>query len=217
MTPQSEPQLSEVQPGIAGAMPNGNHFTGSNHLTDDQFGELLVRSQGDTSPEMLLAEAHLLTCEKCAAELASMHEAVAFFREASNAYANSELRRMPRWVMPERRTFSRLTFSNGFAPAYWVAAAAMLLAAVLPLQLLRWHREQMPPAVAAVAMASASQAEVSTQSDAVLLEDVNRDISAKVPSSMQALAVPTEGVVATEGGVSTENAVSAPVSTQRKD
>ena len=117
--------------------------------------------------ELALAEAHLKACEQCATELASMKEAITLFRETSNAYADEELRRRPRWILPERRSISL-----SLVPAYWVAAAAMFLTALLPLQVLRHHN--VPQAPAAVASSTPTS---SAQSDEALLEDVNSEIS----------------------------------------
>ncbi len=189
------PQL-RTQPGLADSAP------GESHLTGEQFGELMAGTTEAAGGESTSAEAHLKACEQCAAELASMKEAIALFREASNAYANEELRRRPRWVLPERRSFSR-----SLVPAYWVAAAAMFLTALLPLQVLRRHSAQ-PQATAAVASSTPAS---SAQSDEALLEDVNSEISATVPTSMQALADPSDD----ETAVNSETSV--PTSNQRKD
>jgi hypothetical protein len=189
------PQLT-TQPSLADSAP------GKSHLTGEQFGELMAGTTEAAGGELALAEAHLLVCEQCAAELASLREAITLFREASSTYADEELRRRPRWVLPERRSFSRT-----LAPAYWVAAAAMFLTALLPLQLLRRHSAQ-PQATAAVASSTPTS---SAQSDEALLEDVNSEISRSVPASMQALADPSDD----ETAVNSETSV--PTSNQRKD
>ncbi len=180
---------------------------GSAHLTDEQFGALLARwpPQG-AGAELALAEAHLLGCAACAAELARLRESIALFREASSAYADAELRRIPRWIPPDRRVLS-----HTMAPAYWVAAAAMLLTAVLPLQVLRRHAVAPRAAVAASAAASVAMGDTASaaQSDEALLDDVNREISATLPAPMQALADTTAAATATASG-----ARSNPVSDQ---
>jgi hypothetical protein len=189
------PQL-RTQPGLADSAP------GKSHLTGEQFGELMAGSTESAGGELAPAEAHLMVCEQCAAELASLREAICVFREASNAYADEELRRRPRWVLPERRSTSL-----SLVPAYWVAAAAMFLTALFPLQVLRRHSAQ-PQATAVVASSTPTS---SAQSDEALLEDVNSEISATVPTSMQALADPSDDETAAN------SETSVPTSNQRKD
>ena len=84
------PQLT-TQPSLADSAP------GKSHLTGEQFGELMAGTTEAAGGELALAEAHLLVCEQCAAELASLREAITLFREASGTYADEELRRRPRW------------------------------------------------------------------------------------------------------------------------
>ena len=191
------PQLT-TQPGLADSAP------GETHLTGEQFGELMARPAESAGAELALAEAHLLVCEQCAAELASLREAICLFREASSTYADEELRRRPSWILPERRSFSR-----SLVPAYWVAAAAMFMTALFPLQVL--HRHSAQPAPAGVSSVASSDADRDAQSDEALLEDVNREISASVPTSMQALADPSDD----ETAVNSETSVAT--SNQRKD
>jgi anti-sigma factor RsiW len=158
----------------------------SAHLTEDQFGELLAHASG---PALESAEAHLLACDQCASELAGLRDSVSLFRQASNAYADNELRRLPPVSLP-----SRGVLSPAFAPTYWLAAAALFLSAILPMQSLRQHTFRAAPAV------SASTPESVSQSDEALLEDVDSYTSASVPAPMQALADPnfsSTGITAT--------------------
>jgi anti-sigma factor RsiW len=178
---------------------------GEGHLTEEQFGELIAASAKTAAADTSPAEAHLRSCEQCAAEIASLRECLSLFREASTAYADRELRRMPQVTLPARRP---LLFPV-LPPAYWVAAAAIFLAALLPLQTL--HRHAVQPATAVAA--DASSAPVGSESDEALLEDVNREESASVPTPMQALADPTDGASSTSAGIETSNQTSD----QRKD
>ena len=171
MTPELVPR-TKTEPGEA-------------HLTASSSANCWHDSTEAAGSEPTLAEAHLQACEACSAELASLREAITLFREASDAYADQELRGIPRWRLPNRRVFS-----HRLVPAYWLAAAAMFVTALLPLQVLRRHAVRTPPAVAT--RATASNAAISTQSDEALLEDVNRELSASVPTSMQALNDPTD-------------------------
>ena len=179
MTPQFASQ-SSVAPWV---------FQQGPHLTEDQFGELFL-SHGDG--RSTAAEAHLLVCEQCAAELASLRESLSLFRQASSAHAESELRRLPQPVVWQRVV-------PFFEPMYILAAAALFLAALLPMQALRHYALQPAPVVATVA---ASQP---AESDEALLDDVSREVSLSVPVSMQALADPSADDTAVQ------------TSTQRKD
>jgi hypothetical protein len=166
------------------------------HLTEEQFGELIAAAAGPTAGTTP-AETHVRDCEQCAAELASLRECLCLFREASTAYADRELRGVPQVILPARR---RLLFFPELRPAYLAAAAAAIfLAALLPIQM---HRQRVPhPApVAAVTVAAAP-----AESDEALLEDVNDEVSASVPASMQALADPTASATSTSTGIETSN------------
>jgi anti-sigma factor RsiW len=195
MTPQLVPQPLATQPDLA-VCPS----LAGPHLTDEQFAERIATSPTATAPSVALAEAHLLVCEQCAAQMASLRESICLFREASSAYADEQLRRRPRWEVPVRPALVRR-----FIPMYWVAAAAMFLTALLPMQVLRRNIPASPPTVAV------RVADRPAQSDEALLEEVNSEISASVPTSMQALADPT----ADASSVSSQTSVQT--STQRKD
>jgi anti-sigma factor RsiW len=198
MTPQVRTEEAAGQFGDSAAT------LGESHLTGEQFGELMAGTTEAAGGELALAEAHLLVCEQCAMELASLREAICCFREASSAYADEELRQRPRWILPARSSSPR-----SFVPAYWLAAAAMFLSALLPLQVM--HRHSAAPAAASVSSVAASNAASNAQSDEALLADVNSEISASVPTSMQALADPSNDGTA----VNSENSVAT--SNQRKD
>jgi len=181
-------------------VPHPLTVRGGTHLTGEQFGELLSCSTETAGPEPTLAEAHLLACEACATELASLREVISLFCEASKAYAEEELRGIPRWKIPRRRLFT-----HTFVPVNWLTAAAIFLTALLPLQVLHRHAVQTPPAI------TDSEADRSAQSDEALMDDVNRDLSATVPTSMQALDDPTDDASAADSESSDST------STQRKD
>ena len=192
------PQLA-LKPGII-ALPDPSQI----HLTEEQFGELIVASASSTDTSVTHAEAHMRCCEQCAAELASLRESLCLFREASIAHANDELRRMPQVSLPARRPL----FFPALGPAYLAtAAAAIFLAALLPTQVLR-QRAPHPASATAASVANAP-----AESDEALLEDVDSEVSASVPAPMQALADPAAGVASTSTGVET----SVRNSDQRKD
>ena len=101
MTPQLVPQPQAVP--------------GEGHLTGEQFGELLSRFTEEARSEATPAEAHVQTCEACAMELASLREAITLFRDASIAYAEEELRGIPRFELPRRRLFQHSFVQAGLA------------------------------------------------------------------------------------------------------
>ena len=140
------------------------------HLTCVQFDELLAGAAAGVSEQT-----HLQLCEQCAAELATLRDSLSLFRVASSAHADSELRRRPRMVLPAR---------PALGPAYWAAAGAMVIAAFLPLQVLR--QRAMQPA----ASVASSVPDRAAESDEALLDDVNREVTASVPAPMQALSDP---------------------------
>lgn len=167
------------------------------HLTEEQFGELLAPSAETpaANPDRAFAEAHIASCAQCSAELASLRDSLSLFRQATEAYAEKEFRRMPQSSasrMPIRRPVLQ--------PAYFAAAAALLLAAVLPLQMFHRHAKPAPPAIAV------TTPDRPAVSDEALFESVNSEISEAVPTPMQALADPTSNATS-----SVQN------STQRKD
>jgi len=135
-----------------------------------------------SSYDSAAAEAHLLLCPACAAELDHLRDSISLFRQASSNHASRELNNLQPLSLPTRS----LLFP-ALQPTHWFAVAATLLIALLPLQSFRPHPIQSAPAEAYSALDSAEH-----QSDAALLDDVDREASASVPTSMQALADPTE-------------------------
>jgi hypothetical protein len=141
----------------------------------------LSSSQPYPSP-LAAAQAHLLLCPACAAELANLRHSLSLFRQASTVHAGRELNNLAPLSLPNRS----LLFP-ALQPAHWFAVAATLLVALLPLQTLRPHAMQSAAAITSDSAPSPSE----LQSDAALLDDVDREASASVPTSMQALADPT--------------------------
>lgn len=149
-----------------------------NHLNEQQIAELLSASPNELGqvPGLTEAQAHAETCPDCAAELSSMRESLALFREASTAYADARMHHVPAFQPPMRRPF--------YQPALWAAAAAvLLLATFVPTQL----RRPVPP-IQQVPVNTTQQ--MPPESDEALLESVNREVSASVPTPMAALADP---------------------------
>jgi hypothetical protein len=181
------------------------------HLTTGQLDALLAcasvpAASAANRADLTFAEAHLLACPQCAAELAHLRDSLSLFRDATTAHADQLLRRTPPISLPSR------AYRPALEPAYWVAAAAMGLAALLPLRTLRQQSFQPPP------VSTARIADHSAESDEALLDDVNRDITAAVPASMQALDDPT-GAAPLSAQASTETSSDATDQTSdpRKD
>ena len=157
------------------------------HLTEAEFGEIISAPAAASDRALTTSEQHLQECGQCAAELAMLRESLALFREASAALAESELRHIPPVILPRRRV---IPFP--LRPVYLAVAAALLLAALLPMQMLRQRSRPAAPQAAATHAATDVQT-YAIESNEALLDDVDRAASASVPDSMQALADPMGG------------------------
>jgi hypothetical protein len=150
------------------------------HLTSSQMDEMLVEP---ASP----LQAHLLHCESCAAEFNVMQQSLHLFRDATHVYAEQQLLQLP-----ERKLPTQSTYRPWLVPAYWATAAAVVMAAIVPLEI---AQKRMNAPVAAV---SATSRNSDTQSDVALLEEVDLTLSDSVPTSMRSLADPADQPIATE-------------------
>jgi len=200
------PQLNR-EPGSSSQLDL--HLTSHPHLTSDQMSDLLACAlppRGESlplEPAATGAEAHLRACAICAAEFNSLRDALSLFQQATIAHADREFSRLRKpafSVLPVHRPYSQTLF--------WVAASAILMAGILPLEI-RWQRT---PAIPQTATAGVSAHTPESDSDEALLEDIDRELSASVPTPMQALADPT-------GDASSQTSVDAndQTSSQRKD
>ena len=154
----------------------------NHHLTTEQLNDLLLSGSGTANAAHNIAPTsqtarHLAQCPACTQELATLRAALANFRTAASAFAQQEAL-APRPI-PAAHT-SRLTTMR--APLAWAAAAVVVIGAVLPTSL---HYSRRPHPVAPVVRTSAPQ------SDEALLEEIDQDLSAPVPSAMQPLNDPT--------------------------
>lgn len=195
MTPQLAPQPIIAAPAL---LHNA-------HLTSEQMEQLLSASSSDAA--VAAARAHLVFCEACAAELAALRDSLSVFRQASSAHAANQLRSLPPLSIPTRS----MLFS-AMQPAQWVAAAALFLAALLPLQT-SLRRQALQPAPANVANVAGGIPAQPAESDEALLQDVDQEMSASVPTPMQALADPTSDGATTQSPAQTPDQTA----TQRKD
>jgi hypothetical protein len=179
------------------------------HLTLSQIDALLSTS---SASDTAAAEAHLHLCPACASELANLRDSLSLFRQASSTHAGRELSNLQPLSLPTRS----LLFP-ALQPVHWFAVAATLLIALLPLKSFTPRPAQSAPS--SVSPASDSTAEL--QSDAALLDDVDREVSASVPTSMQALADPTEAESADSSALASQTRTAdqtpAQTPTQGKD
>jgi hypothetical protein len=209
MTPQL---IDKTVTRVYSHLTGDQHPTGDQHLTGDQMSDLLALPSApreESSHLQTAAEAHLRVCSLCAAELAGMREALALFRETAAALADREfshlqsLSRPAFPVLPARGAYPQSLFL--------LAASAILMAGILPLEM-RFQRPLAAPAVT-VATDSARPAE----SDEQLLADIDRELSASVPTPMQALSDPTGYGTSAGSETSTSSLPVGQNSTQRKD
>jgi hypothetical protein len=154
------------------------------HLSEAQFGELMAAPPKAADSALTPAEVHVLTCEQCAAELASLRESLSLFREASTRFAADQLRQIPPVVFPVRPAVSPVLRS-----VVLTCAAALVLAAFVPMQVLH-QRSREAARRAASANAAPRVEHYATESNEALLDDVDQAASASVPDAMQALANP---------------------------
>jgi hypothetical protein len=156
------------------------------HLTHDQLCDLILADQSlasESTPQSLdsdVVQAHLVACPLCAAELTSLRESIADFREASTSYARQEFAQsyaQRSSIAPSHSLLSQ--------PLYWAAAAVVFVAALFPLTM---NRQRTPAPNASVTRQVPAQ---TTESDEALLSDIDQKLSSDIPSAMEPLADPT--------------------------
>ncbi len=153
------------------------------HLTHEQLCDLILADSsplGESNADVV--QAHLQACPVCSAELKSLRDSIAHFRDASAAYARQEFAHTYAQRSSIAPPHSFLT-----QPLYWTAAAVVFVAALFPLSMHRQH--SVSPATASSGSASVQTIE----SDDALLADIDQKVSADVPSAMAPLADPTAG------------------------
>ncbi len=154
----------------------------SPHLTHEQICDFILDlAPHPLSSDFAVLQQHLANCPACTAELESLRGSISLFREASTACAHQQLAEFH-----ANNTALKPRPHSFFHPIYWATAAAMIVAAAIPLTL---HRPSQPPSAPATTVTTSATA---TQSDEALLEEINQEISAPVPSSMKPLADPTD-------------------------
>ncbi len=170
--------------------PMEDRLAASRHLTHQQICDLLLATQpvgvdASAEPQQEAQQQHLDACLICASELNLLRTSVIGFRDVSVAIADRAFARQTRSsLLPVERNTRTLT------PTFFWAATGILFAAVLPLSLFHQNLNPMlkqhisPPTVAT----SASVPATTVETDEALLEGINQDLSASIPSAMQPLA-----------------------------
>ena len=179
----------------------------SQHLTHDQLCDLLLHDDldvhalhGDAVCSMAAADKlaahqeHISNCLICSAELELLRGSIAHFHSLADSLTTRELARRPinrpfSSLLPARR--HNLSF-----PAFAWAAAALIVASVLPLSLMHLRPNPLnrtaaaPQAPSQTEPSQAATAAPTQESDAALLDSINQDLSAAVPTAMEPLASP---------------------------
>jgi hypothetical protein len=151
------------------------------HLTHEQLCDLLLEcAPHPLSSDFVSLQQHLSICPACATEFQNLSASLSLLRDAATSYTRLQPPQLDAdkiAALPMPKTL--------FQPVYWAAAAAILVAGVLPLTL---HRQTppSPPLPAAVTAPAHTQ-----ESDEALLEEISQELSTPVPSPMRPLADPT--------------------------
>jgi hypothetical protein len=162
------------------------------HLTHEQLCDLLLADSSQQPEDQSgVVQDHLRACLICSAELKNLRDSLSRFRDASISYASqqsAQLSARRSSIAPPQHYLTQ--------PLYWAAAAAIVVAAIFPLSM---NRQRAAAPIAAQTTFAAGQAGQTTQarqtreSDEALLEDIDQELSADVPSPMEPLADPTAG------------------------
>ncbi len=162
------------------------------HLNHQQLCDLLI---GDPQDGALLAsglpeaqQEHLRDCLICASELDLMRSSVAGFHDASVAIADRELARRP--IRPRFASIYGAQPRGLITFAFVWATAALVIAAIIPMGLLNPRLNPMNSPDTTVTQ-PATTSEAQSDSDAALLDGIDQDLSAAVPTPMQPLAGPS--------------------------
>jgi hypothetical protein len=161
------------------------------HLSHEQLCDLILADsslwlEGESQTNSDIVQAHLRACPVCSAELKSLRDSLAHFREASTSYARQEFAQSY-----EQRSSIAPPHSFLMQPLYWTAAAVVFVAALFPLSM---HRQHPVSKAMTAAVSTSMQAE---ESDDALLADIDQKVSADVPSPMEPLADPTASSAST--------------------
>ncbi|HUP02936.1 MAG TPA: hypothetical protein VMU19_03025 [Bryobacteraceae bacterium] len=135
----------------------------SQHLSERQIAEW---SLGGRDPEV---DRHVAYCAACRAELERTGSALAAFRESARQWSAREMERVPHtgWRAQDPPRW------NAFRALRWACAMAVL-AVCAGVSTMAWRSHQAP-------------AQDSAAADAMLLKQIDADVSQTVPDSMEPL------------------------------
>ena len=135
----------------------------SQHLTSGEISQWMI---GERTPQQ---EQHVRECPECGAELARLEGSIALFRGSVRHWSEGQSRAEPPaigGILPARR-------GSGIRPMRWaLVAAALVVLAAVPIYRNARDRQR--------------QAEIA-RADALLLEQVDAEVSRAVPRPMEPL------------------------------
>jgi len=174
------------------------------HLDHEQLCDLLLTSEENSSSSVVsihtdstqdVHRQHLQQCLICAAELDLLRTSVTGFRAAATSIASHALTQ--RSNRPAISSLYTTRTARYISPTFFWAATGILFAAVLPLGLFHHNLNPFlkPHVVVAPAPSTATNAAPknlrTSESDEALLEGIDQDLSAAIPTPMQPLASST--------------------------
>jgi hypothetical protein len=185
------------------------------HLNHQQICDLLLSGTSETASatpaqqSQELHREHLHSCLICSSELELLRSSVTGFRALSIVVADRALARRP--LTASSAPLDARRGVRFISPAFFWAATSLVFAVVLPLSLYRSHlnpflKHGQTPVVVSTTPAAIHTVASSALSDEALLESINQDLSASVPSPMQPLA-----------GFQSDTAAAQTTSSQRKN
>ena len=135
----------------------------SQHLSSQEISQWMI---GERTPQQ---EQHVRQCSQCGAELARMEAALALFRGSVRHWSDGQSRAVP----PAIGSISPARRGSRIQPMRWaLVTAALLVLAAVPI-----YRN---------AQETQRQAEIA-RADALLLEQVDAEVSRAVPRPMEPL------------------------------
>jgi hypothetical protein len=151
------------------------------HLTDEQFAECVADCAiVAPSPE---SEAHLRECPQCREELARFSASMEDFSSAAFGWSETQP------TVSLRAVTRSLVGRAWLAPAIWAVAAAVLLAAGVPMVI---HHDRQPAAPADVAVVDGpDDSDAQIAEDNQLMRSVNMAIGVNDSSAMRGYGLQT--------------------------
>ncbi|WP_213806208.1 hypothetical protein [Granulicella sp. dw_53] len=176
------------------------------HLTHEQLSDLLLATEPNAESvldaKLEAHQQHLRDCLICASELELLRSSVSGFRSASTTIANRELARRP---IQSPAALYAVRSSRFISPTFFWAATALVFAAALPLGFHQSLNPFLRPEAVPISVSAPSTTSASTlEADEALLEGINQDLSAAVPSSMQPLTGPSSSNTSSPQTASTQ-------------